>query len=121
MAAHDCSCPHGALLNSCGLAASLYCRNPSRMVALFVGNIPTAYSSWSGYPPSCSPSPPSYNLVFLLEGEGERYDGYEVVCVITFLHCSLVEYVECVLLVWCSIFENGEDVVGTFPTNKAML
>ena len=68
-------------------------------MALLVGSIPKASSSCSGSPPSSSPSPPSYNLMFLLEGEGERYDGDEVVCVITVLQCSLVEYVECALLV----------------------
>ena len=101
-------------MNSCGLAASLYCRNHYRTVALLVGNIPAAYSSWSGYPPSSSPSPPSHNLMFLLEGEGERYDGDEVVCVITFLHCSLIEYVECLLLVRCSIFEPRSPCHGAF-------
>ena len=59
--------------------------------------------------------------MFLLAGEGERYDGDEVVCVITFLHCSLVEYGECLLRARRSIFEHGEDVVGTSPTNKAIL
>ena len=90
-------------------------------MALFVGSIPKASSSCSASPPSYSPSPPSYNLMFLLEGEGERYDGDEVVCVITLLHCPLVEYAECLLLVRCSIFENGEDVGGTSPANKTIL
>ena len=91
-------------------------------MALLVGGIPKASSSCSVSPPSSSPSPPSCNLMFLLEGEGERYDGDEVVCVIAFLHCSLVEcYVGCLCLVRCSIFDHGEDVGGPSPANKAII